>query len=52
MGETFIIIIVQQHEGIYYFGGGGGAIDTPTFTPKMLSFRHVKNVEKIAFRGY
>ena len=21
-------------------GGGGGAIDTPTFTPKILSFRH------------
>ena len=34
-------------------GGGGGAIDTPTFTPKILCFGHVENVEKIAyFRGY
>ena len=31
---------------------GGAAIDTPTFTPKILSFRHVKNVLKnILFQG-
>ena len=27
-------------------GWGGEAIDTPTFTPKILSFRHVENVGK------
>ena len=27
----------------------GVAIDTPTLTPKILSFRHVENVEKIAY---
>ena len=34
-------------------GGGGGAINTPTFTPKILSFEHVENDKKIAyFSGY
>ena len=30
----------------YGFKVGGGAIDTPTLTPKVLSFRHVENVGK------
>ena len=36
-----------RHKDIeFYVVWGGEAIDTPTFTPKILGFRHVKNIDK------
>ena len=53
-------VISEKHHlllaGLFYIPDSiqcrGGGIDTPTFTPKIVSFRHVenvKNVEKIAY---